>query len=114
MSNDYPPRIRLSRRADSYLTRLVDDLIIGHVELYQLPLCLADLYNLGHTNGIESLRPALYQANADADRYYAAAFNPRSAIKPGPSYAELERIRGNHEHADQIDADNRRRFGDAS
>jgi hypothetical protein len=36
-------------------------------------------------------------------------------IEPNrPSYAALERLRGNPEHADRIDADNLRRFAEVT
>lgn len=106
----YPRRIRLSKHADTYLTQLVDDLIVGDVELHQLPQPLADLYLYGHLDGIKSVQPALDRANADADRLYVVAYNPAPPIKPAPSYAELEQRRGNPEHADRVEADLVRRF----
>lgn len=55
------------------------------------------------------------QLNWTADRYYAEMCRrtpPRTADLP--RYSDLERIRGNHEHADQVDAANARRFAGVS
>ena len=66
---------------------------------------------LAWTQGWESRRAEIYRLNSEADRYYRAAYNPRSRIDPNrPSYSQLERNRGNDEHADEIDAANAVRF----
>ena len=53
--------------------------------------------------------------NSEADRYYRAAYNPRPRIDPNrPSYSQLERLRGNDEHANEIVAANARRFAEVS
>jgi hypothetical protein len=92
--NAYPLRIRLSPRADAYTAKLVDDLIVGNVELYQLPPVLADLYNLGHLHGVASLQPLLDQARWDADRYYTEMCRrPPVRVPDTVPFAELERRR---------------------
>ncbi|MFN3706962.1 hypothetical protein [Microcella sp.] len=92
--NTYPLRIRLSARAETYISMLVDDLIVGNVELYQLPTPLADLYNLGHHQGVASIQPLLDQARWDADRYYAEMCRRRPVPYPdGPSFATLQQRR---------------------
>jgi hypothetical protein len=79
-------------------------------------------YLIGHADGaiamrkdLERLNNELARANHDADRYYTEMC--RRPAKPftdpsRPSYADLERIRGNHANADRIDAQNRDRFGE--
>ena len=70
---------------------------------------------LAWAQGWESRQAELDHANSEADRYYRAAYNPRSRIDPNrPSYSQLERIRGADEHADQIDAANARRFAEVT
>ncbi len=64
---------------------------------------------------LSDIADAIGQANADVDRYYAEMC--RRPAKPftdpnSPTYAELERRRGNHERADQIAAANARRFAE--
>ena len=75
------------------LVRLVAD----EIKLDDLTPALQGYVLHGHRLALASLLPeytrleaALDQATADRDRYYAAAFNPRSPIKIGPSYAALE------------------------
>ncbi|KGJ71901.1 hypothetical protein GY21_18960 [Cryobacterium roopkundense] len=53
----------------------------------------ADGYAAGFTAGVASVAVELRQAISDRDRYYRAAFAPMQPIKPGPSYAELEKRR---------------------
>lgn len=70
---------------------------------------------LAWAQGWESRRAEIDHANSEADRYYRAAYNPRPRIDPNrPSYSQLARLRGNDEHADQIDAANARRFAEVT
>ena len=70
---------------------------------------------LAWAQGWESRQAELDNANSEADRYYRAAYNPRSRIDPNrPSYSQLERRRGHHEHADEIDAANAVRFAEVT
>lgn len=47
----------------------------------------------GFAEGWAARQAEIDQANADADRYYRAAYNPNPVIKLGKSHAELETIR---------------------
>ena len=70
---------------------------------------------LAWAQGWESRRAEVCRLNSEADRYYRAAYNPRSRIDPNrPSYSQLERRRGHHEHADEIDAANAVRFAEVT
>lgn len=52
-----------------------------------------EIFEAGYLMGHADRQPEVDQANADADRYYAAAFNPPARIPDGPSYAEREQRR---------------------
>ena len=70
---------------------------------------------LAWAQGWESRRAEIYHANAEADRYYAEMCRRPAPRQPNyVSHADLERIRGNDEHADQIVAANARRFAEVS
>ena len=70
---------------------------------------------LAWVQGWESRQVELDHANAEADRYYAEMCRRPAPRQPNyVSHADLERIRGNDEHADQVDAANVRRFAEAS
>ena len=69
----------------------------------------------GWAEGWESRQAEIDHLSWTADRLYIAmcARSPKPYIDR-PSYAELERIRGNPEHADRIDAANVRRFAEVT
>lgn len=50
-------------------------------------------FQLGWYAGQDSLRPELELAISDRDRYYRAAFAPRTPISVSKSYAEMEQYR---------------------
>lgn len=111
-STPYPARIVLSAAAEKYLDRLACDLVLGRVELHQLSPALMQIHAFAFSAGRDSQQAALDRANRDADRYYCAAYNPPLTFDHNrPSYAQLERIRGNTERADQIEADLATLFG---
>lgn len=65
----------------------------------------------GWLQGYHARDAEIAQLNWTADRLYTEMCRrtpPRTVDRP--RYSDLERIRGNHKHADQIDADNARRF----
>ena len=70
---------------------------------------------LAWAQGWEARQAEVDALNWTADRLYAAmcARSPKPYIDR-PSYSALERIRGNPEHADQVDAANVRRFAEVS
>lgn len=56
---------------------------------------------------VASLRVRLEQAEHDADRYYAEMCRRPAPAEPsasGPTFAELSRIRGEHDRADRAEA----------
>ena len=101
---------------DDGLDRILWQLILGEVELHELTPALAAWWTLAHESGRASRQAEVDHANAEADRYYSEMC--RRPAKPfmdanHPTYAGLERIRGNPENADRIDAVNIRRFAGA-
>lgn len=111
----YPAKIRLSDSAEAYIAGLAVDLALAEIELHQLPAALLEFWSFAYENGRGSRQTELDRANADADRYYAEMCRrPAPRYAETPSYADLERIRGNHEHADEVDAANARRFAEVS
>ncbi|CAN5213285.1 hypothetical protein BH09ACT6_BH09ACT6_05890 [soil metagenome] len=85
--------IRISTAADEFISRLGEDLVVGKVELWQLPSSLFEFWNLAWSEGAASRQPEIDQANADADRLYQQLYSPRVSYKPGMSFDYLERIR---------------------
>jgi len=115
IQTNYPQKIKLSNSAEAYIAALAVDLMLAKVELHQLSSGLLEYYVYAFEAGQQSLQPALDHAIAEADRYYAEMC--RRPARPfmdanRPSFADLERVRGSHERADQIDAANVRRFAE--
>jgi hypothetical protein len=104
-STVYPPRITLSEAAETYIDRLGVNLMLGRVEVHQLPPSLRQLWWFGWHSAWEQQQCEIRRLNHQLDRLYVAAFNPADIDPNRPTYAELERRRGNHEHADHIEAD---------
>lgn len=52
-----------------------------------------EIFEAGYLMGYSGRQDEVDRANADADRYYAAAFNSTARIPDGPSYAEREQRR---------------------
>jgi hypothetical protein len=75
-AGQYPQRITLSDTAERYLAKLGDDLMLGNVELFQLPPALMALWTFAYESGRQSLAPALERAESAADRYYVRWVNP--------------------------------------
>lgn len=74
-----PPRpLRLSETAEAWIATCCDKLQSGALELWQLPGSLRELYLMADANARADLEQQLHAANADADRYYAAALRARS------------------------------------
>jgi hypothetical protein len=88
----------------AYLEDVFESLLYGTLELHELPAPVAGIYYLGETSANEVIR----QLTADADRYYRAAcrgsFSP-DLQRPGYTFAELCRIRGDFALADRVEAD---------
>lgn len=93
IATTYPDHITLSPVAEHYLDNLGSDLILGRVELPALPASIFQIYVFAHSAGCASRQPEIDRANADADRLYRLAFDPRPPIKVGKSYAEIQRTR---------------------
>lgn len=101
----YPRKIILSRAAESYIEQLATDLMVGRVELHQLSDALLQFHAFAWAGGRESADAEIRRLNRECDRLYQAAFSPIKIDANRPSFAELERRRGNPERAEQIEAD---------
>lgn len=86
-------------------------LLWGRAGLQDVDPVLADFYTLGHLDGRDSLARELAQAEAEADRYYRLAFNPRLISVPTVSFAELSARRGEYAKASEARASLARRLG---
>ena len=112
--NNFESTAHIGHTVENQLDRILWQLILGEVELHELTPALAAWWTLAHESGRASRRAEVGHANAEADRYYAAMCRRPAPRQPNyVSHADLERIRGNHEHADRIEADNARRFAEA-
>ena len=70
---------------------------------------------LAWAQGWESRRAELDYLNQTADRLYRELCRrPAARVPDLTSFADIERRRGHHEHADQVDADNARRFAEVT
>ena len=83
----YPDRITLSEPAEHYLTKLGQDLLLGRVELWQLPPSLSQVFAFAFAAGAASRQGEIDQAESDADRYHDRWQNP------GTQLAEVRRDR---------------------
>ncbi|WP_104132655.1 hypothetical protein [Cryobacterium sp. M91] len=87
----------IGHTVEKSLSAALSRLLRDEISLDELTPALADFFLAGHRAALASVLPDLTrveierdQAQADATRYYNAAFNPRAPIRIGPSYAELE------------------------
>lgn len=64
----------------------------------------------GYNQATEMQAALIAQLEADCDRYYRLAFNPRPQIQVGATYVELERNRGNLAHAAEYESRLEERF----
>jgi hypothetical protein len=109
-STVYPGKIVLSRAAEDYIEQLAVDLMVGRVELHQLSDALLQFHTFAWTTGRDSADAEIRRLNRECDRLWHAAFNPIKLDPNRPSFAALERIRGNPERADEIEADMAKMF----
>jgi hypothetical protein len=109
-STVYPSKIVLTDAAETYIEQLAYDLVIGNVELHQLSDALLQFHAFAWNAGRNSANAVIDRLNHECDRLYMAAFNPVKIDHNRPTYAALERIRGNPERADQIEADMAKMF----
>ena len=98
----YPDRIRLSAGAERYLEQLGVDLVTGAVEAWQLPPSLLQFFTFAYEQGKASRQAEVDGLNDEADRLYAEMCRrippPQRESK---SFADLSRIRGDHERAER-------------
>jgi hypothetical protein len=104
-STGYPVRIVLTPNAEAYIDQLACDLITGKVELHQLSGALLQFHTFAFNLGRQSRQAEIDRLNHELDRAYVAKWNPIRIDPNRPSFAELERRRGNAERADLIEAD---------
>jgi hypothetical protein len=78
----------------------------GEIGLQNLTPALRGWYAVAHDEGRVSRQATIDKLTATADRLYMAAYGPKVKIDPNaPTYAELERRRGNVDRAEQIERD---------
>lgn len=65
---------------ENRLSATLERLMHGEIGLHELTPSLAAFYHLGHAHGVESMRPAVEQALADAARYYERWCNPGKVL----------------------------------
>ena len=112
-SRRYPRKIHLSDTAEACIADLAVDLVLDRLQLHQLPPSLAEFYEFAYEAGRRSRQAEIDYLNQTADRLYREVCRRVPPRQPNyVSRADLERIRGNNEHADQIDAANVRRFAE--
>ena len=105
----------IGHTVENQLDRILWQLILGEVELHELTPALAAWWTLAHESGRASRQAEIDHANSEADRYYAEVCRRPAPRQPNyVSHADLERIRGHHEHADEIDAANAVRFAEVT
>ncbi|MEB0265899.1 hypothetical protein [Cryobacterium sp. 10I5] len=92
-SNPAKPAALIGATVEKALDATLWRLKSGELRLEQLTPALAAFYTIGHSDGMAQMLYRLQQVEADRDRYYRAAFNPRTPITIAPSYAEREIIR---------------------
>lgn len=98
----YPDRIALSRGAERYLEQLGVDLLTGEVEAYQLPPSLLQFFTFAYEQGKASRQNEVDNLNREADRLYAEMCRRIPPPQRDPrSFADLSRIRGDHERAER-------------
>jgi hypothetical protein len=92
----------VENQLDAALWRLLN----GEIGLQDLTPALRGWYTVAHDDGRASCRATIDKLTATADRLYMAAYGSKLKVAPNtPSYAELERRRGNVERAEQIERD---------
>jgi hypothetical protein len=102
---------------ENSLDRTLWQLIAGDIELSDLTPALAAWWTTAHWSGHTSRQAEIDSLISTADRIYSEMVRRPGVpfIDPNrPSYSDLERIRGNSENADQIDAQNSARFSGVS
>jgi len=108
-------QIVLSETAAEKISEWACALTTGQLEYSQLPDSLKEFYTFAYLDGHEQRQAEIDALNFTADRLYAEMCRrvPPRQTDP-PSYADLERRRGNPEHAGQIDKANMRRFAEVN
>lgn len=105
----YPSRIRPSAKGESYIEQLAHDMILGHVELWQLSPALLAFWTFAHEAGSQSRQPEIDHLNRENERLY----HEMTQRTPKPrgqyiSWADLQELRaqrqqeaaGNYEGGD--------------
>lgn len=112
----YPLKIRVIPHLHEQITLLGESLAAGNVGLHQLPDCLLEFHTFAWYEGFNARNREVAALIYKADRYYYEFCRRKGQpfIDPNtPSYAELERIRGNTANAARIETANAERFSDA-
>ena len=88
------------------LARTVEDSFLsGVLGAPELPDQARVFYWLGEQVGQRSRQAEIEQLKAEVNRLYRLAFSEREPMKPGVTFSELLRRRGEHDRAARVDAD---------
>ena len=90
MTANIPAANLIGATVETRLDRILWQVILGDVELYQLTPALAAWWTLAHETGRVSRQAEIDRLNSENDRLYRAAYNSRTPILIGPTFAELE------------------------
>jgi hypothetical protein len=77
----YPQRIQLPAAAEAYIDQLGTDLLLGRLELHQLPPSLHQLWTFAWQQGRDSLRCEVERLRTDCDRLHLIAYNKPAAVR---------------------------------
>jgi hypothetical protein len=92
----------VEKQLDAALWRLQN----AEIGLQDLTGSLRGWYTVGYDAGRASCQATIDKLSATCDRLYGVAFGLKVKIDPNaPTYAELTRLRGDPERADQIESD---------
>jgi hypothetical protein len=108
---------RIGSSVENSLDRTLWQLIAGDIELSDLTPALAAWWTTAQWFGHGSRQVEVNSLIDTADRLYTEMTRRPGVRFVDPnrsSYADLERLRGNAEHADQIDAQNAARFSEVT
>ena len=113
--NRYPAQIVLSARAEAYLSALADALVLGQVDMQQLPQSLRDFYTVAWSAGREPLEREIRKQAYDLDRLWMSAFGEPLKLHPeAKSYADRQRLLGHYEFADSVEKSLAARFAEVA
>lgn len=92
-------------KVEGYLEACVTFLMLGLVELYELPPSVQGLIHYGHVLGSESRDGEIAQKDAELNRLGQLLWNDTKPLKHGRTYAERLRLLGDEQGAQKVETD---------